>query len=140
MASLFTRIIDGDLPARFVWKDDTCVAIIDINPLQPGHTLVIPRAEIDHWLDLDDEVAEHCYRVARSIGAAQMKAFSPNRIGLVVAGYEVPHTHLHVIPTLSMADFNFANANHAPDPAQLDASADRLRSALRAAGHAEAHF
>ena len=138
MASLFTRIIDGEIPARFVWKDPTCVAIIDINPLQPGHTLVIPRVEIDHWLDLDDEVAEHCYRVARVIGTAQFRVFEPFRIGLVIAGYEVPHTHVHVIPTRSMADFDFANANRSPDPAQLDASAVRLRHELVATGHPEA--
>lgn len=139
MPSIFTRIIDGEIPGRFVWKDETCVGLVDVNPLQPGHCLVIPRAEVDHWLDLDDDVADRCHRVARIIGAAQMRVFQPVRIGLIVAGYEVPHAHLHVIPTHSMADFDFSRANRSPDPAALDASGERLRHDLRAHGHQEAN-
>jgi histidine triad (HIT) family protein len=138
MPSIFTRIIAGEIPGRFVWKDQTCVGLVDINPLAPGHCLVIPRDEVDHWLDLGDDMADHCHRVAREIGRAQMRVFKPVRIGLIVAGYEVPHTHLHVIPTRSMADFDFSRADRSPDPAVLDDAADRLRADLRAHGHSDA--
>lgn len=135
MASIFTRIINGEIPGRFVWTDDRCVGLIDINPLQPGHTLVIPRAEVDHWIDLDAAVAAHCFSVARAIGAAQMEVFKPRRVGMIIAGYDVAHTHLHVIPTTSIAHLDFANANRNPDPAALDDSAARLRAELARRGH-----
>ncbi|HVN52519.1 MAG TPA: HIT family protein [Acidimicrobiales bacterium] len=138
MSTLFTRIIDGELPGRFVWRDERCVAFLSINPLQPGHTLVVPIAEVDQWTDLPVELAEHLMRVAHVIGRAQVAVFTPERVGLVVAGYEVPHCHVHVIPTRSMADLDFANAARDPDPAGLDDAADRLRAALVAAGHTEA--
>jgi diadenosine tetraphosphate (Ap4A) HIT family hydrolase len=136
MTTLFTRIINGELPGRFVWRDERCVAFLSINPLQPGHTLVVPIAEVDQWTDLPVELAEHLMRVAHAIGQAQVQVFSPVRVGLVVAGFEVPHCHVHVVPTRSMADFDFANAATDPAPAALDDAADRLRAALRAAGHA----
>jgi histidine triad (HIT) family protein len=138
MPSIFGRIIDGEIPGRFVWKDDDCVGLVDINPLRPGHTLVVPRVEVDHWLDLDPPLATHCFTVARTIGEAQMRVFRPARIGLIIAGFEVPHAHLHVIPVETMADLNFANAEREPDPAGLDDSCTRLRDELVAAGHAEA--
>lgn len=137
MPSLFTRIIDGEIPGRFVWSDDRCVAFSTIAPITPGHTLVVPRVEIDHWIDLDDDLAAHLTVVARAIGAAQMDAFSPARIGLIIAGMEVPHTHLHVIPIETEADLDFRRADGAASGEALDAAADRLRAALAARGHAE---
>lgn len=137
MPTLFTRIIRGDLPGRFVWRDERCVVFSTIAPLRPGHVIVVPIDEVDHWLDLDPVVAAHLFEVARVVGQAQMAAFSPARVGLIIAGLEVPHTHLHVIPIESEADLNFARADHDPDPAALDAAADRLRAALRARGRAE---
>src|SRR5690606_38099442 len=135
---LFTRIIDGELPGRFVWRDEEVVAFLTINPITPGHTLVVPRAEIDHWLDLPTELAERCMAVAQAIGQAQMAAFSPRRIGLIIAGLEVPHTHLHLVPIDTEADLSFAKADPSPDPAALDDAAERLRAALRAQGRPEA--
>ena len=134
MPTIFTRIIDGELPGRFVWRDATCVAFLSINPLRPGHTLVVPRVEVDHWLDLDPSVNAHLVAVAQTIGHAQMDAFAPTRIGLMVAGLEVPHVHLHVVPMDDVHDLDFANAASAPDPAALDDAATRIRDALRAAG------
>jgi len=136
MASLFTRIIDGEIPGRFVWSDDRCVAFSTIAPIAPGHTLVVPRAEVDHWIDLDDDVAAHLMVVAKSIGAAQMDAFSPARIGVIIAGMEVPHTHLHVIPIETEADLDFRRADSSVSVEGLDDAADRLRAALVARGHA----
>ena len=113
MTTLFTRIIDGELPGRFVHTDERCVAFLTIAPLQPGHTLVVPRDEVDHWIDLDPDVTAHLMRVAQRIGLAQQRAFSPARVGLIIAGMEVPHTHLHVVPIRTEADLDFAHADHA---------------------------
>ena len=130
MSTLFTKIINGDLPGRFVYRDDMCVAFLTIAPICPGHTLVVPRLEVDHWVDLPDELAGHLAIVARKIGAAQMTAFEAERISLIIAGLEVPHTHLHVLPTTSEADIDFRKANSAVDPAELDQAAKALRAAL----------
>jgi histidine triad (HIT) family protein len=137
MASLFTRIIDGEIPGHFVWKDDTCVVFLTIGPITTGHALVVPRAEVDHWLDLDDATAAHLMVVAKAVGIAQVAAFSPARVGLIIAGMEVPHTHLHVIPIESERDLDFAKAT-SPSQEVLGAAADRLRAALVAEGHPEA--
>ncbi|MGZ8751584.1 MAG: HIT family protein [Acidimicrobiia bacterium] len=134
MPTIFTRIIDGELPGRFVWRDDVCVAFLSINPLRPGHTLVVTRAEVDHWLDLEPDVNGHLMGVAQEIGRAQQRAFQPERVGLMVAGLEVPHVHLHLVPIDGVHDLDFANAATDPDPRDLDASAIALRSALRDLG------
>ena len=134
MATIFTRIIEGEFPGRFVWRDDACVAFLSINPLRPGHTLVVPRAEVDHWIDLPADANAHLMRVAHEIGAAQMAAFTPARIGLIIAGLEVPHVHLHVVPIQSESDLNFANVDLAPSAASMDTAAAAIRSALRARG------
>ena len=132
MPTVFTRIIAGELPARFVWTDDACVAFLTIAPLRPGHVLVVPRAEVDRWTDADDDLLAHLLRVGKRIGRAQQAAFGAVRTGLVVAGFEVPHLHLHVFPAEGMDDFDFARADTAADPADLDAAADALRGALTA--------
>ena len=137
VSTLFTKIIDGDIPGRFVWRDDEVVAFLNINPVTPGHTLVVPRAEVDHWLDLPTELAGRCLAVAQIIGKAQMAAFSPTRIGLIIAGLEVPHAHLHLIAIDREGQLSFAKADLDPDPADLDEAAERIRSALRDAGHPE---
>ncbi len=131
MATVFTKIIDGELPGRFVWRDDRCVGFLSINPLRHGHALVVPIAEVDHWLDVEPELNAHLMRVSQFIGQAQMAAFSPTRIGLMIAGLEVPHVHLHVVPIDGVHDMDFANAARDPDPAQLDAARDAIVSALR---------
>ena len=77
--TLFTKIIEGEVPGRFVWRQDDVVAFLTINPITPGHTLVVPVAEVDHWLDLEPAVAARCFEVAQAIGQAQMAAFSPTR-------------------------------------------------------------
>jgi histidine triad (HIT) family protein len=134
MATIFTRIIDGELPGTFVWRDDVCVAFLSIAPLRPGHTLVVPRAEVDHWIDLPAATNAHLIGVAHEIGAAQMDAFSPARIGLIIAGLEVPHTHLHVVPIDAERDLSFANADPDADAAALAEAGARLRAALTARG------
>jgi len=135
--SIFTRIINGELPARFVWKDPTSVAFLPLESLNRGHVLVVPRMEVDHWIDLPAEVAAQLTVVAQSIGRAQLQAFSPKRIGMMIVGFDVPHVHLHVVPVDNLTHFDFASANRHPDPADLDRTAEMLRSTLRANGHAE---
>lgn len=130
MATLFTRIIEGDLPGRFVYRDDRCVAFLSIAPIRPGHTLVVPIEEVDHWIDADPELTAHLAKVAQRIGQAQQQAFSAERIALMIAGLEVPHLHLHVVPIRTEGDLSFANADPSPDPADLDAAATALREAL----------
>lgn len=133
MPTLFTRIIDGELPGRFVHRDDTCVAFLSIAPIRPGHTLVVPVAEVDHWVDLEPDVAAHLMRVAQRIGQAQMQAFSPARVGMIIAGMEVPHTHLHVIPIDSESDLRFDRADPSTPAEALDDAADRLQRAMESA-------
>jgi histidine triad (HIT) family protein len=137
MATLFTRIIDGDIPGRFVWRDERCVVFLTINPLAPGHALVVPREEVDHWIDLPADLAAHLWVVAQHVGRAQQAAFSPRKVGVLVAGEEVPHTHVHLIPFTSVRQLEISNAEADPDPAALDDAARRLRDALRSAGHPE---
>jgi histidine triad (HIT) family protein len=134
MPSVFTRIIDGEIPGTFVWKDEQCVAFLSIAPMKPGHTLVVPRQEIDHWVDLDPALNAHLFEVARTIGRAQRAAFSPRRIGLLVAGDEVPHVHLHVVPIDAVTEMQFDHADPNPPAGSLDDAAARLREALRAQG------
>ncbi|MCP3912103.1 MAG: HIT family protein [Actinomycetia bacterium] len=134
MTTIFTRIIEGELPGRFVWRDDKAVAFLSINPLQQGHTLVVPIAEIDHWIDLDPELNAHLAGVAQAIAKAQQEAFDPVRVGLMIAGLEVPHVHLHVVPIRGVHDLDFANAAAHPDPAELDDAAARIITTLKSQG------
>lgn len=134
--TLFSRIIAGELPGRFVWRDDVCVAFLSIAPLRPGHVLVVPIVEVDHWLDLDAATAAHLTVVAQEIGRAQMDAFRPSRIGLTVVGFEVPHVHLHVVPIDGIFDMEFGKADHDAAGADLDRAAAAIRAALVARGAA----
>jgi histidine triad (HIT) family protein len=138
MTTLFTRIIEGEIPGRFVWRDERAVGFLTIAPITPGHTLVVPVAEVDHWVDLDPDLAAHLMHVAQHVGAAQMAVFKPVRVGMIIAGLEVPHCHLHVIPIDAESDLSFAKADHDPDGGALDSAMTRLRTALRDAGHGEA--
>jgi histidine triad (HIT) family protein len=132
--TLFTRIINGELPGRFVWRDDQCVAFLSINPLRPGHSLVVPRKEVDHWIDLDAELAQHVMNVAQAVGKAVQLAFKPAKVGLMIAGLEVPHCHIHVVPINGLPDLDFANQDPNPEPAALDRAAAAIRDALRSLG------
>ncbi len=131
MATLFTRIINGDIPGKFIYRDDQAVAFMTIAPIQPGHTLVVPVEEVDHWIDASPELRAHLMEVAARIGVAQMAAFSPARVGVIIAGMEVPHLHIHVIPMESEKDLSFANADPSATDAELEDAANKLRVALQ---------
>ncbi|WP_104160567.1 HIT family protein [Arthrobacter sp. ZGTC212] len=137
MPTLFTKIINGEIPGRFVWKDEDVVAFLSIGPLTDGHTLVVPRLEVDKWTDVPADLVQKLTAVAQVIGQAQVAAFGSERAGLSIAGFEIDHLHLHVWPANSLQDFDFSRAESNPDPERMDANAQKLRGALRAAGHGE---
>lgn len=137
MTSVFSRIISGELPARFVWQDDRCVGFLSINPLADGHVLVVPRHEVDHWIDAENELLAHLMSVSRAIGQALQKTFERTKVGLTIVGLEVPHLHIHLAPIDTMGDLDFAAADPSPDPAHLDAVADRIRRTLDSMGRQE---
>lgn len=131
MATLFTKIINGEIPGAIVYEDDSCVAFLDALPLTEGHTLVVPREEIDHWLDVPAELLSHLMDVAQRIGTAQQQVFDCERIGVLIQGYEIPHTHVHVWPTNSVADFDARQrAAELQGPETLEPVAQRIREAL----------
>jgi len=109
MASLFTRIIQGDIPCYKIAEDDHCIAFLDIFPLKEGHTLIVPKKEVDHWIDLDSETQTHLILFAQRIGKAIQSVTGADRIGFVIAGFEIPHTHIHLIPVNAMNEMNFSN-------------------------------
>ena len=116
MASVFSMIINGDLPGRFVWKDGEAVAFLTIEPVTPGHVLVVPRAEVDHWEQMDTAAFAHLSAVAQNVGRAVKDAFDAPRMGLLIAGLEVPHVHVHVFPARNLTDFGFASVDRNPSP------------------------
>lgn len=130
MTTIFTRIIEGEIPGTFVHRDDVAVAFMTINPITDGHVLVVPIAEVDQWTDLSPELSRHLFHLATRIGNAQKRAFGCERAGLIIAGYEVPHCHLHVIPTNSLADLSFANAAPSVERTLLETNAARIISEL----------
>jgi diadenosine tetraphosphate (Ap4A) HIT family hydrolase len=130
MASVFTKIINGELPGRFVYEDDEIVAFLTIEPMTHGHTLVVPRAEIDQWQDIDSNVFGRVMEVAQLIGRAVCLAFGATRAGLIIAGLEVPHLHVHVFPAYNLNDFGFANVDRNPSAASLDEAQAKIKAAL----------
>ena len=130
MSTVFTRIIRGEIPGTFVHRDDLCVVFMSINPMATGHALVVPIEELDHWIDGSPELLAHLFEVSRRIGRAQEAAFDCDRVGLIIAGYEVPHAHIHLIPTSHMGQLSFANAASTADPQELESAAAAIRAHL----------
>lgn len=137
MASVFSLIMEGKIPGNFVWKDDKAIAILTIQPIRQGHVLVIPREEIDHWTDLPLELAAHLMQVSSKIGNALKVAYPSTRVGMMIAGLEVPHTHIHLVPIDSMEDLSFSFAKNA-DGELLKQTAEKIRTVLQQQGHQEA--
>ncbi|MGY4098473.1 HIT family protein [Nocardia sp. R16R-3T] len=135
MASVFSAIIEGQLPGRFVWEDDEFVAFLTIAPVTQGHTLVVPRKEIDQWQDVDADTFARLNGVAQKIGQAVRHAWDAPRAGLLIAGLEVPHLHVHVFPAFTMGNFDISGANPHPTPESLDEAQSKIKSALRTLGH-----
>jgi histidine triad (HIT) family protein len=136
MPSVFTRIIAGELPGRFVWKDEHCVAFLSVNPLAPGHVLVVPRAEIDHWIDVPAPLLAHLMATSQTIARALQDEFRPEKVGVAIVGLEVRHVHVHLVPLEQISDLDFSRADKNPAPAALDTACRRTREALARLGHA----
>ena len=130
MTTIFSRIIAGEIPGTFVHRDDRCVAFMSINPLARGHVLVVPIDEVDHWIDASPELVAHLFKITHRIGRAQKQAFDCERVGVIIAGYEVPHAHIHVIPTDNMGQLSFENAAPSVDRDDVEAAAASILDAL----------
>lgn len=139
MASIFTKILAGELPGHFVWKDAHCFSILTIQPIREGHLLVIPNEEINHWDDVPPATAAHLMHVAQQIAKGMKATFPCKRIGMTVIGLEVPHTHLHLIPIDMMGDMDFGR-QHPESAERLAETAAKLRHTLVAAGHQQARL
>ena len=127
--SVFARILDGELPGCFVYRDDDVAAIMSINPLTTGHTLVIPTQQIAHWIDQPGELAGQVFAVAQRVARAIDDVYKPVRVGLAIAGLEVPHAHVHVTPIETIDDLNFTRAA-TTIPSDLDQQAAKIAAAL----------
>lgn len=126
MTSIFTRIINGELPAHKVYEDDDFFAFLDIRPIRPGHTLIVTKKEIDYYFDLDDKTLCGLSVVSKKIANAIKAAIPCRKIGMAVCGIEVPHVHVHLIPVDKVADMNFANASPSAQE-DLSAVAEKIR-------------
>ena len=129
MASIFTRIVNGEIPCHRIYEDERSFSFLDIRPIRPGHALVIPKQEVDYIFELSDDLLQHLMVVAKKVGLAIDRAVECERVGIIVAGLEVPHAHIHLVPISSVGDINFAKARPA-DPEELAALADKIRARL----------
>jgi len=130
MTTIFTHIIEGRIPGTFVYRDDLCVAFMSINPIAPGHVLVVPIEEINEWTDLGADLSQHLFAVSQTISGVLRSSFDCERIGLIIAGFEVDHCHIHLIPTRTMADLDFRNAASSVDREELKNNAARIIQGL----------
>lgn len=130
MPTIFTRIINREIPGRFVYEDDRCVAFLTIEPMYAGHTLVVPREEYDHWIDLPEDLNAHLWTIAQRVGKAIQAEFSPARVGVLVVGEEVPHVHVHVTGFDVVGQLNFANVRRDVKPDEFDEWQRRLAERL----------
>ncbi|CAN3130910.1 HIT family protein [Mycobacterium sp. smrl_JER01] len=130
MATVFTKIINRELPGRFVYEDDDVVAFLTIEPMTQGHTLVVPREEIDNWQDIDPVRFGRVMEVCQLIGKAVCRAFDTERSGVIIAGLEVPHLHVHVFPARNLSDFGFAHVDRNPSAESLDEAQAKIKTAL----------
>jgi histidine triad (HIT) family protein len=129
--TIFSKIVAGEIPAYKVAETVEFLAFLDINPLAEGHVLVIPKKEVDYIFDLDDETYTGLQIFAKIVAAGLRKAITCKRIGVAVIGLEVPHAHIHLIPMNNVSDLNFSRPKLSFTPEQLEATAERIKEALR---------
>jgi histidine triad (HIT) family protein len=130
MASIFSKIVKGEIPCYKIAEGEKYFAFLDINPLQEGHTLVIPKVEVDYLFDIDDEVLAGMMVFAKKIAVALDKAIPSKRVGVAVLGLEVPHAHIHLIPLQSEGDINFSNPKLKFTPEEFSSIAEKIRKEL----------
>ena len=130
MAKIFTKIVRGEIPSYKVAEDERYYAFLDINPLQKGHTLVVPKREVDYLFDLDDEELAGLMVFAKRVAAAIGRSVPCKRVGVAVLGLEVPHAHVHLVPLTEEGDMNFANAKKSFSDEEMRACAELIHSNL----------
>lgn len=130
MPTVFTRIINRELPGRFVYEDEHCAAFLTIAPVRPGHTLVVTRREIDSWLELTPDELTALWAACAAVGRAIDRVYRPAKVAAMLIGLEVPHVHVHLMAIDSESQLNFANADSDADPATLDAAAATIAAAI----------
>lgn len=131
MSSIFTKIIQGDIPCHKIAENDDFIAFLDINPLSPGHTLVVPKKEVDVFFDLNDELLSRINPFAKRIAAAIEEHVSCQRIGVIVFGLEVPHAHMHLIPIRTGEDMSFAKEREKMSNAEMSELAEKISKSFR---------
>lgn len=132
MSTVFTKIIDGEIPGRFIYRDETVAAFLTIEPVAYGHTLVVPVEPVDKWTDLSPELWAHLNEVAQAVGQAVIEVFGTERAGYLIAGFEVPHAHIHVFPADDMSGYDLSRAIPAgeTDDEKMDAAQRNLSRAV----------
>ena len=130
MASIFTRIIQREIPGHIIAEDEENIAFLDINPLVMGHSLVIPKQEVDYIYDLNDDALTSLHLFAKKVARAIESVVDCERIGVAVMGLEVPHAHVHLVPLRTMDDLNFARPKLTPESAELAELADKIKQAF----------
>src|SRR5882762_4791450 len=130
MPSIFTKIINREIPGHIIAEDGQFIAFLDIVPLVMGHTLVVPKKEVDYIFDLDDDTLSAMSLFTKKVARAVKKAVPCKRIGIAVIGLEVPHAHIHLVPMNSMGDINFSNPKLKPTAEELAAVADKIRAMI----------
>lgn len=128
MASIFTKIISGEIPSYKIAEDDKFLAFLDVFPLVHGHVLVVPKKEIDYIFDIDDTDLSEMMIFAKGVAKALKKSVECKRIGIAVIGLEVPHAHIHLVPMNTANDVNFTQAKLKPSQEELSSMADKIRS------------
>ena len=139
MASIFTKINNGEIPGHFVWEDDLCFSILTIQPIRQGHLMVIPKEEVDHWDDVPEATAMHMMAVCQKVAKAIKAVYPCRRVGVSIVGIEVPHTHIHLMPMDSTADMDFRNARKMSQDLLVETAA-KIRQQLLAQGCREAEI
>lgn len=126
MASIFTKIINGELPSYKIAEDDKCYAFLDISPLAEGHTLVVPKQEVDYIFDIDDELYTHFHLFAKKVAKAIKQAVPCDKVGMAVIGLDVRHAHIHLVPLKAVGDLNFAKEKLSLPAEQMKAIAEKI--------------
>lgn len=130
MGSIFTKIINREIPGHIVSEDDNYIAFLDINPLVKGHCLVVPKKEVDYIFDLDDNTLTELNLFAKKVAKAVKSAISCKRVGVAIIGLEVPHTHIHLVPLNTMDDINFSRPKLNPSQEELAETCEKIKSAF----------
>ena len=130
MSSIFTKIVNGEIPCHKILESEKFIAFLDVMPLVEGHTLVIPKKEVDYIFNLDDETYCELWSFAKKVSVAVEKAIPCKRIGIAVIGLEVPHTHIHLVPLNQVGDINFTKPKLHPPADELEKTAEKIKNAL----------